>query len=110
LKDLEKLSDPIVLKNLDLDKLQAAVEQLADLQNNLQSGNESLGATLNEFTKDRANLGDADLYEIQEKKAGEMKFIDEGIKESQLIVADLKSLLEGSNDTGMINQLKDLES
>jgi hypothetical protein len=39
----------------------------------LQAENEVVGGHNNEFRKDRQNLGDADIYEISHKKAGEMK-------------------------------------
>ena len=98
------------MRNLDLAKLQEAVASAGDLLSSLQEGNATVGAANSDFAKDRQNLGDADIYEIQDKKTAEMKQIDDAIKESQDLIADIEGIISGSahaeNVVASLNDLK----
>lgn len=86
LAELKKMSDPTVLRNLDTAQLVVAVAQASDLLAALQGENEVVGRLNDDHRNDRHNLADADIYEIQDKHAAQMKRIDEEIKESQNLI------------------------
>jgi len=67
------LASPEILKNLSIEKLQEVVNESGELLVNLQESNIIINDQNGEFAKDRALLGDADIYEITEKHSNEFK-------------------------------------
>jgi hypothetical protein len=79
-------------------KLITLLDQVKTLEANLKSSNIELDETNKNFSKDRANLGDIELYELSEQKNDELGKLDSHMTEMSNIMVEIEKQLQNASE------------
>lgn len=91
-------NDEYLLKNMAIGKLITLLDQVKTLEANLKSSNIELDETNKNFSKDRANLGDIELYELSEQKNDELGKLDSHMTEMSNIMVEIEKQLQNASE------------